>query len=222
MALAANALTTYTAVIAHASVSQTQAQVEQIINEVSEGVEDYLGRKLGYKVFDSSNPEQQQGRDQLWLYLSRRPIYDVDVVKINGTAVTDYSQTEEGDEKGKIYRVGGWPSSAPLYPDVTSDPDFTRLPYNIWVEYEGGFILPQYGGVLNATHNPHTAARDLPYTIEAVVIEAVIAIAVRPIGDLVEEATAGGWRRKWAGPMTVKQRDLAYAALNKYKRNWFA
>lgn len=222
MSLAPNALTTYAAVSARTSSALTEAAVDQIINEVSEGIEDYLGRKLGYKEFGSGNPEQHQGRNQLWLSLSRRPIYSVQAVVVNGATVTDYSRSEDGDEKGKLYRVTSWPADAPSHPDVTRDPDYTRLGYNIAIQYKGGFILPQYDEALDDDYNPDSLSRNLPYAIEGVAIEAVLSIVSRPLGSMVEETTPGGWRRKWASAMSSAKQRESYAALNHFKRNWFA
>lgn len=222
MALAPFALTTYATVVARASTSLAQAAVEQIINEVSEGIQDHLGRQLGYHVVTEEDPEQYQGRGQLWLILDRAPILSVEAVEIDGTADTAWSRSAKYDAKGWLYRVDGWPGSLPAHYDLTRDPDHRRAAFNITVAYTAGFVLPQFDGAEDEDHNPDGLDRSLPYSIEAVAIDAVVSIATQPVGGLIEEQTVAGWRRKWASAMRPEQRRQAFGALDKFKRRWFA
>lgn len=220
MALAPFALTEYATVIARASTALSQAAVEQIINEVSEGIQDYLGRQLGYAVVTEEDPEQYQGKGQLWLVLDRAPIISVEAVTIGGVADTAYTRNAKSDQRGWLYRALGWTGSVPAWQDLTQDPNYQRAAYNVEVAYTAGFVLPQFDEVDDADYNPDALPRSLPYSIEGVAIDAVISIIGRPNSSLVEETTAGGWRRKWAGAMTPGDRNRSFAALDKFKRRF--
>lgn len=211
MALAANALTTHTAVLAQYSTTKTQAQIEQLINQVSDGLQGWLNRQLGTKQYTTSAPEKLAGAGRQALILSRGPITIVEEVKVNGTLLvedTDFERLEDYDERGWLFRDSGWPMCAGTFVDLTRDPDTSRRSRNITVAYTGGYVLPQA-----------VSGRTLPYDIEGIVIDAVGSwLGQNRPTDLQEETTPGGWRRKWASALPAEQRLRAFATLGKYKK----
>lgn len=218
MALAANALTTYAAVSGQAP-GATQARLEAIINAVSAQIQRDLW-PLGYSVITG---EKYQGSAGCSLYLKRGYIRSVQVVRIDGTAVTDFLSTRQFLDRGELYREVGWPRKVNSYSDLTQDPDYLSAYYTIEVDYTAGWILPQYTNTVNATHNPSGAAADLPVDIQEAVNMAVVEFALRPNPGIVREKTPGGWDVQWSQSDSDRMRMHSArigGLLNSYRTVW--
>lgn len=226
MPLAAYALTKVETVNATVSTGASTPRLELLINAVSEGMAEYVGvTSFGYIQFTTEAPDEYQGNGRHHLILRRFPLLSVQEVKIDGAAVTDYARKAHLDEEGILYRSGTWPAKAPPRDLLSGDPDLTPagLGYDVKVAYKAGYILPQYDALLDATHNPDTAPRSLPYRLEEACIHEVIQRVVRPFPGLTSERTPGGhsqsWDRSSSGAALLLSLETC-KALNSYKRTW--
>lgn len=229
MALSPTALTTVAAVEVASTTAWVDARVEQVINAVSAAVERYCGRNFGYRALTTDNPEYYRGTGRVDLFVRRWPIIEMTRVRISGTAVTDYELTDDMMAEGRIFRLSGWPIVAGGYGDLTQDRDLSQQSEPIDLVYAGGYILPQWGGVQDADHNPDNEDRNLPYDLEEAVIRACNEVLSRPMAGLTAETTPGGWRREWGktssgnatqsvGMFSAEVR----AMLDPYRSRWFA
>lgn len=216
MPLSANALTTLSAAQAVAS-GVSSARLEMAINAISAAVEAEFG-PIGYKAVVT---ESLPGSGEFVLRLKRAPIRSVASVAIDGVLVTDF---ELDTERGELHRHLGWPRVVYSHCDLTRDLDPALAKANIVATYTAGWILPQYGGVVNATHNPSGLTSDLPADIEFAVVSAVAEVASRPTANLAKETTPGGWSREWSGGTSGGRQGLLpsslLAALSRLRRNW--
>jgi len=81
---------------------------------------------------------------------------------------------------GCLYRANGWPVNVEAWADLTGDPAPDRTIPSIVVTYTGGYTT-------------------IPSDLKKVCIdECLLAMSAPPDHRLMEEQTAGGWRRKWA------------------------
>jgi len=194
--LASNALTVVAAVTERTGTTYSNDRVTRAINAASNAIEDYLGRPLGYATITADDPEEHQGLGYPTLWLIRAPIVSITSVKIDDVADTEWTRSDAWDALGKLYRASGWPASPATWNDVTRDPDFGSLAYNIKVAYVGGHYLP-----FDDDGSPPAGATRLPYHIEEVAINEAIAACQRlpNANNITEEVTPGGWRRKYGG-----------------------
>lgn len=191
--LASNALTVVAAVTERTGTTYSNDRVTRAINVASAAIEDYLGRPLGYATVTD---EEHQGRGYPDLWLVRAPLISVTSVYINDAEDEEWTRSTAYDALGKLYRASGWPASPGIYADVTRDPNYNALAYNIRLSYIGGFYLP-----FDDDGTPPTGATRLPYHIEEVAINEAIAVCQRVpnANNITEEVTPGGWRRKFGG-----------------------
>jgi len=186
------------------------ALIEQRILSVSAMMETYCGRRFRTATFSTSAPEQVQGNGRTVLLLNRYPITAVSQVTIDGTAVTDYSQSADFDAAGLLYRVTRWPASAPTYGDITEDVDGNFLAYNISVAYTGGYVLP----------NDSSGTRSLPYDLEQVCIDEVVHRLQQPMRGLHSERLTTGDGQQYGervGGFATESADI----LDRYKRGLY-
>ncbi len=222
MALPPIALTTVAAVNEAAPTGATTARLEQLIAAVSEHFARLVGVDgFGLRAFPVEAPDVYQGTGRHHLILRRFPVVAVQEVRLDGAAITDYSLTSDLAEQGILYRASTWPALAPSRAPLVGDPDLTpgSLAYNVSVAWKGGYILPQFGGVVDATHNPTGAARSLPYDLEEACISEVLLRVVRPVPGLRQERTPGGHATTWSEDVDFVSRETR-AVLNQYRRLW--
>lgn len=226
MSLQSFALTTVAAVNAAASTGASDARIEQLIHAVSQRLAGYVGVEgFGYIQFTTDAPDEYQGDGRHHLLLRVFPVLSVQEVKIGGSAVTDYTLPTHLKRLGILYRQATWPISAPVRGALLDDPDLTpgSLGYNVTVAFKGGYILPQFDAVTNATHNPDGAARTLPYDLEEACINEVIRRILRPFPELTMERTPGGHSMTWSPGEAGKGLSTdTRATLDGYKRVWCA
>lgn len=194
MALAPNALTTVARLQA-AGAAGDSARLEQLINAVSNRVEEHLGRALGYQV---RTLEPYQGSGVQRLYLQHWPILEVTEVRLNEVEVTDWRLLINGARHGWLYRSRGWPIAAPR--DWTGDPDLDAELYPFEVSYRAGYVLPQFATSEDEDLNPPDGIA-LPRDIEEAVIQACLVQESRPAAvgaGLMSERTPGGWEQQWS------------------------
>lgn len=212
--LADNALTTLANVKEeYAAISKfSDGVIIRRINAVSNTIENFLRRKLGYRVTTVDQPEYQPGRGYSKLFLDRLPIYQVTQIIIHtlsdimdvGEPDDEYTRSDKFDQMGLLYRSVGWPSRPGILPDMTRDVDTTNLAYNIEVAYIAGFWLPWMFFPSDSGPNPTAPPTDppgiqlLPADIESVCIDETIASLLKPKSyHLIEEKTPGGWMKKY-------------------------
>lgn len=218
MPLAANALTTVSAVSGQAP-GVSSDRLEALINAVSSQIQRDLW-PLGYAVITD---ERHAGSAGCSLFLRRGYIRSVQAVRVNDVAVTDFLSDRMFLDRGELYREAGWPRKVSTYGDLTRDPDYQSPYYTIEVDYTAGWILPQYGGVTNATHNPAGAAADLPADIQEAVNMAVVEFALRPNPGIIRERTPGGWDITWTASDADRLRTYSARVggmLNGYRTTW--
>jgi hypothetical protein len=224
MSLAPNALATVAEVQSVTGTSVSTGRIEMAINAVSASFENYLGRQLRRQTVVA---EQHYGAGD-FLKLGAAPIESVSAVTINGTAYTGFLRSTRWDKTGLLKHDTAWPGTFLRADHITDDPH-TRYPqYTIAVSYVGGYVLPNDTPVASP-------AQELPWDIRlAAVAEAAATASSLPAnafgnagGDLVEESTPGGWKRKWAAPkskgkgLASRFSDATIAVLNSYgPRNW--
>jgi hypothetical protein len=207
--LDSEALTTVSAVRDGFSTSASDDAITRMINRVSQRFAQRCARTWAWAISDSSAPEYIRCQGKFWLYVKRKPITDVVQIRVGlhsypngfvGYTLHDYQRTAQWDKQGKIYRLAGWVMLAPEFDRLTGKPDTRRASqlFSAEVQYSGGYILPQYDGIISATHNPAGASRNLPWQLEDACIREVRNLLVRPHGSLIEERTAGGWSQKFS------------------------
>lgn len=189
--LASNALTVVAAVTERTGTTYSTDRVTRAINVASGFIEDYLGRPLGYATVTD---EEHQGRGYPTLWLVRAPLVSVASVYIYDTEDEEWTRSADFDARGKLYRASGWPAAPGIHRDVTRDPDFSALAYNVRVSYIGGYYLP-----FDDDGTPPAGATRLPYHVEEVaILEAIAACQRTPnANNIAEETTPGGWKRKY-------------------------
>lgn len=223
MSLPSFALTTVAAVNEAAPTGASTARLEQLIAAVSDHFARVAGVDgFGYRAFPADAPDRYQGDGRHHLILRRFPITSVQAVTVGGAAIDDYALHDDLAEQGILYRSSTWPALAPARGTLVDDPDLTpgSLGYNITVAWKGGFILPQYGGVVDAANNPTGAARSLPYDLEEACISEVLLRVVRPVPGLRQDRTPGGHSTTWADDGGFVSRETR-SVLNRYRRLWF-
>jgi hypothetical protein len=207
--LDSEALTTVSGVRDGFSTSASDDAVRRLINRVSHRFAQRCARTWGWQTSDSNAPEYIRCQGKFWLYVKRKPITAVAQIRVGlhsypngfvGYTLNDYQRTAQWDKQGKIYRLSGWVMLAPEWERLTAIADTRRASqlFSAEVQYSGGYILPQFDNVVDATYNPTGAARNLPYHLEDACIREVRNLLVRPHGSLIEERTAGGWSQKFS------------------------
>ncbi len=190
MALAENALTTVAAVSALGA-TQGNSAIETAINQVSQEIEDLLGRQLQRVTYTSEAPDYYQGSGRPWLLVNHYPIVSVSQALVNGSAVTDYVLIPRKARLGMIWRNVGWPKSCAGYGDLTRDVNHQWADFNIQLAYTAGYITPGQADEETPTN--------LPESIQKACGLAVIEWLERGLdGNLVRERTPGGWERQWS------------------------
>lgn len=190
-----------TALLASADCLMTQfpdlaeEEAERLINVASESIEQELARPLGFAKVPTSAPERIPGSGSLELHLPRWPIREVEELRIDGQLVADFEILDAGSV---LYRVNGWPLSAQATGRLVRDPDPRLLERSISVAYSAGYILPQWDGLTNATHNPNGLPADLPASFQQACLWACQDWLERPTPGLIAERTPGGWSQQWA------------------------
>lgn len=126
MALNANALTTLDDLKSYLNIttSDHDSLLEEIINAVSQFIEDYCHRYF----ISAEREEYYSGDDMKYLSLKAYPITNVDTLQINETTISERTSTSGSGyviiaDKGLIYYSGG----------------FTEGIKNIYVKYTGGY-----------------------------------------------------------------------------------
>lgn len=228
MALATNALTTFARMqVARPSLrSGVQAQVERLINSVSQAVENELLRPLGFARYDSGAPDLYQGSGRAGLFLRSYPVRAITSVAVDGQAVTDYAAPAPLLKEGLLWRVAGWPRKVQCFDDLTRDPNPEAAEYSIAVVYDGGYILPQFDGVVDATNNPDGLDTDIPADLEDAVIQSVLwCFDGKPEPGLRVERTPGGWHQEWdtsgGGGNLRYLRPDTMEVISAYKFRWW-
>lgn len=225
MSLAANALSTVARVKDAAAVPCSDARVEFVIGEVSAAIESYTGRKLGFTTVSTGAPDYYKGNGTCELWMRRLPVLTITRVRVHGTQITDYLRMANLDEAGCILRgsaydaTAQWTMTGAVWPDLTNDistRDDVRA-YNIDVCGTFGFVLPQYSGAVNATHNPTGGSATLPLDLEGACIREVLRRIYRPIPGVKSEKTPGSWEMEWQDTSNLYGfSDETVAALNRY------
>ena len=225
MSLASNALTTVARVKDASAVPCSDGRVEFVIGEVSAAIEAYTGRKLGFVTVSTGAPDYSKGNGTSELWLRRLPILTITRVRVGEAEVSDYKRLAHLDAVGCLLRGGSysatsaWEITGAIWPDLTMDLN-TREDYrafNIDICGTFGFVLPQYGGIVNATHNPSGAAATLPLDIEGACIRETLRRIFRPVPGVQTEKTPGAWEMTWASAQNVYGfADETVAALNPY------
>lgn len=168
VSLASNALTTLNAVKDELDLLATSEHDDKLlrsINAASAYVEGFCNRKFAYAV-DLVEKFAGQGTPRVWL--ARSPLVSITYVKYDG-ATLDADEYEIDDaDNGVVYnKRGGWLWSPLAEPGAAYEPlpGYERKLYE--VKYTGGFVTPaQETGQL---------ARTLPYDLELVAIDLVVA-----------------------------------------------
>lgn len=203
------ALTTVSAVRDGFNTSASDDEIRRRINRVSARFAQRCSRQWGWAKSDDTDPEYVRCQGKFWLYVKRKPITEIVQIRVGmhsypngfvGYVLRDWQRTPQWDRQGKVYRLAGWVMVVPEWSRLTAIPDTRRSQqlFTAEVQYSGGYILPQWDGVIDATHNPTGAVRNLPYQLEDACIREVRNLLVRPHGSLIEERTAGGWSQKFS------------------------
>lgn len=150
MALNANALISVADATGFGA-TQTTANLELLINGVSQAFEDFCGRVFRSLVTVTGTPsgsqlplEYYQGTGTQELRLRRYPITAISRVRIDGLELNadelaDCNKLTHLLEEGYLYRRAGWPLACQTYGDLTGDPNVSAADYNIDVAYTGGY-----------------------------------------------------------------------------------
>lgn len=166
--------------------TQADAQLELAAEAVTLAFERYCNREFA-RVQCVETPslathrplELRTGWGGWELRTRRIPIVSVQAIKIDGTAITDYSVRDAN--LGILHRASGWPRSVMLAPDLTADPLWDLALENISIAYEAGW-------------SEGTAPADLKIAC----IQECLRMLSRPVnGWISEETTPGGWRKKY-------------------------
>lgn len=219
LSLADNALTTTTAVYEELGLAvpgTPSDRVIRLINAVSQRIENHLRRQLQRKEFTSEAPEMLQGSGGPWLFLSRWPIESVDEVLVDESSETGFGRSDEYDLKGMLQLPSGWPRRQGR-DSLTGDPGGSRA-YNVSIAYTGGYRLPN-----DAPPDPDTSL-DLPADIEQVCLDEIVMAYRAPRHFISEEATAGGWKRKYVDAGDSSRgvlMKISEESLRPYKRKHF-
>lgn len=193
------------------------------INSVSKRVQDICCRKFGFQRFsgDSYLFMAGNGLDRIWV--NCRPIRSITYVAIGDEeqTVADFTlagaqenagyvfRTADWDVEGKLYRPSRWPASVRMHRDLTCAPDWSGPKgYSIAIQGDFGMILPQFDGVVNATHNPDGEDTDMDPTLEDLVwTEVQETLASRPAPGIKSETTAGGRKKDFQDATYLAQRE---------------
>lgn len=168
MALAnTNALCTLEEVkqtLALMATSEYDARLERLILAVSEHVERVCGRSFRKTAIVG---EKFKGFGTARLYVARPPI-DTGAstsISFDGSALASDDFTIEDATAGMIYREGGFAWTAPSVTGANYEP-LAGQEQSLWtISYTGGYVLP----------NDTVGTRSLPYAIEEIAIQAVVA-----------------------------------------------
>jgi len=178
VALNSNALTTLDNVKSELGITGTDddAYLERQINVVSNAIEKFLNRRLGYQA---GKIEKVKGYGGSRIRLSLVPLISVDdVTFINSDGVLatlDVANVEIENEglEGFLYYRLGWPWTAPRpFGTIARDPLPGHEESSIQVTYDGGYVLPNDGPAVS----PQI---DLPSDIEQAAILAVSSAYLR-------------------------------------------
>lgn len=178
MAVAADALTTLTAVCEELKITSPDADatsfLERSINAASARVVRHCGRAF-HRVDDIE--EKVKGFGSPRIRLARTPILDVTSIVVDGTTIDDddfhIEDAAPGDALGprSIFMPGGFPWTAERGPGISQSPvPGTEDSSRIIVTYDGGFVTPTQSGVGGAFAGQ---TRTLPYDLEEAVIRLV-------------------------------------------------
>lgn len=203
MPLAANALTTKTRFASLMGLSLASLDVDRLestINAVSAAAERLTGRKFGFRRYSADAPLLVEAQACPELYLRYFPIRSILSIVMDGETLTvsEGLPTPDGlgtvwrldgnDERGILWRSWGWPGY--------------QGPIKIAGDF--GYVLPQYAGDTDATHNPEGVEEsDIDPELERIVCEEVrgrwsaparkgIKAETSPGGQKVEFFGAGG------------------------------
>lgn len=168
MALSANSLTTLNAVKDELRIAQSDATydaiLERYIQAVTAAFETICDRKFHH---GADMAESVAGYGTTTIVLSRTPVLAVASVVVDGSTVTATDYAIHGAEAGLLYKGSGWPWTASVAPSV----NYYQVPgsekRSIVVTYTGGYVTP--------TQATAQLARTLPYDLEQLCIDGVVA-----------------------------------------------
>jgi hypothetical protein len=154
MALASNALTTTATLADELGITPAAgdvARLERYINQASEAIERFLGRKLQ----KTTRTEKLAPSGTLRLVLANTPLSSITSIVEDGTTVDSDDYAIEDAEAGIVVADEVWGSND-LVHGIAQDAVRGTGKRDIVVTYIGGYVLPNDGGT-----------RDLPHDIEA-------------------------------------------------------
>lgn len=178
MAVAADALTTLTAVCEELKITSPDADttsfLERAINGASARVVSHCGRSF-HRV--DGIEEKVKGFGSPRIRLARTPILTVTSIVIDGTTIDDddfhIEDAAPGDALGprSISKPGGFPWTAERGPGISQSPvPGTEDSSRIVVTYDGGFVTPTQAAAGGAFEGED---RTLPWDLEEAVIKLV-------------------------------------------------
>jgi hypothetical protein len=148
MVLAANALTTLSAVKLELDISvpDDDAYIESLIDAVSTQIETFLQRHLLQEI---GRVERVSGYGNYTLILSLTPVTvltSIEIISMTAPPLFPFDITDveiKDADAGLVYYRAGWPWTVPRpYGTITADP----MPGQEWnvieVTYDGGYLLP--------------------------------------------------------------------------------
>lgn len=195
MALAANALTTYSAVsgIVSGVVAGDQTAIERLINVYSESIERFCNRAFARTVVTSEAYARPNGPR---LVLKRRPLVSIQAITIGGSALAATDYAIENAEAGIVFLdVSAGCNDAVASGSCALDTIAGSGELDVLASYTAGYILPQSEAV-----GPPAVVRTLPYDLEDVAIQCVASAWHRRGVDMAAGAFAqGGPDAPWIG-----------------------
>lgn len=166
VALAANALTTLSAVKSDLSITDTtkDIQLTRIINAVSDYIENFTGR-IFYR--DAAIVEKAKGYGYAHLVVQRTPINSITQIKFRDAIVDSDDYSIDSAESGTIIKTGGWNWTVQTMVSASRPPvpGTERLLYE--VTYDGGYYTPKQ------EEDNAANTRALPWDLEDAAIELV-------------------------------------------------
>ena len=210
MALAANALTTLTAIQAEAKKLCDAAGkdlVERLINVASDRIENITCRSL---TFEAGAVETVKGLGGVHLFIDRAPLLVINSITFNAGDPIDLADIKiDVPESGRIFRSVGWNWTAQLIRGVIWEPlPDTENPQYV-INYDGGYVTPQQSKGAGPT-------RTLPFDLEDACIQLVLGRLNRKGDDMnIKAQSMAGYSVSY-GSGDVP--DSVMSILNRYKR----
>ena len=198
------------------------------INAVSQIFSEICHRNFGFQRFAGTDFLFLAGNGMDKIFVPIKPIRALTSVKIGeniqviaSSYSVDTSEQEnvyrvdsDSDKIGMLLRPSRWPMRVPCHRDVTGNPNFSApRALNIAIQGDFGFILPQFDGVTDATHNPDNTEANIVHTDIPPVLEDLCwqeceeRLWTRPRPGLKSELTAGGAKKEFFGAGYLAERE---------------